>query len=276
VNFLARINYVIQLYFDVLRQAWSGRIWTPLVLYMALQWLVLYAHFQFTHPAFYGLIAFWTNLVGPEYAAAFSHYPQHFTLLGYYTGWAKTLVGFPLEGLILGIVARRFYVRFAGTEPQKSLSIGKWLNLILVWTVITVLIMAAGQILPAVLGQMIFSPKRMLAFSFLIAPGLYALVVSLFYLAIPLVAIGDMNFLTAIRRSLKAFVHLPITSFALAAVSLSGPLLMGALTSQPGRIVQGFKPELVYWLLAATLVVETVAYFFWMGTAVRHYLQTAD
>jgi hypothetical protein len=41
------------------------------------------------------------------------------------------------------------------------------------------------------------------------------------------------------------------------------------LTGRSGQIVQKFKPELVYWLLLAGLVVDILFFFFWMGTAVR-------
>ena len=276
MNILDRINFFIQLFLDALRQLFSGRIWAPLVLYAALQWLVLYAHYQFNDPNLFGVMSFWTDFVRADYATAFTHYPQHFVLLGYYYGWAKMLIGLPLEGLILGLVARRFYFRYTGEWPQNRLSFGTWINLILIWVVMTALLTAAGQFLPTALSSLIDSPRRMLAFAFVVVPALYSFIVALFYLAIPMLAIGRMNFLTAISRSLKGFIRRPIMFFSLAGVSLAGPLLVGALTSQPSKIVDGFKPELVYWLIAASLVLEAIAYFFWMGTAVRYLDRTGE
>ena len=276
MNILDRVNFFIQLFLDALSKALSGRIWTPLVLYAALQWLVLYAHYQFNDPNLYGLMSFWTNLVRADYANAFTHYPQHFVLLGYYFGWAKMLVGLPLEGLILGLVARRFYFRFTGEWPQNRVTAVTWINLVLVWVVMTGLLTAIGQFLPAALSSYIDSPRRMMAFAFVAVPAIYSVIIGIFYLAIPMLAIGRMDFLTAIGRSLKGFLRRPILFFALAGVSLSGPFLVGALGSQPSKIVEGFRPELVYWLIAASLVLEAIAYFLWMGTAVRYLDRSGD
>jgi hypothetical protein len=54
---------------------------------------------------------------------------------------------------------------------------------------------------------------------------------------------------------------------------MAGPYLLSRIAGRSEQIVWNFRPELVYWVMLAGLVVELVANFFWMGTAVRFLLE---
>ena len=268
MNLLDSINQFLGLFWDTFRQLGRGRIWLPLLVYFALQWLVLYAHYDFLRPPFYDLISRWTTLFGSDLATAYSHYPQHFLLLGRFSGWAKLGVGLILEGLVLGMVARMFHHRFTGSESSRS-ALNVWFDLILVWVVINGLMLVAGMFLPGWLGPVLDSPRRLLAFNLVLLPFIYTLVFALFFVAIPMVMIKGHSGLKALVKSVGHFFRRPFAFFGLAVVILVAPILLGVIVSRPTGIVDSFKPELVYWLLVASLVVEMIAYFFWMGTAVR-------
>jgi len=268
VNLLDSINQFLRLFIGTFRQLGRGRIWLPLVVYFALQWLVLYAHYDYLRLPFYDLISRWTTLFGSDMATAFGHYPQHFLLLGQFSGWAKLGVGLILEGLVLGMVARLFHHRFTGSEHGRS-ALNAWFDLVLIWVVINGLMLVSGMFLPNWLGSLINSPRRLLAFNLGLLPFLYTLVFALFFMAIPMVMVRGYSGLKAIVKSVGLFFRRPFTFFCLAMTILTFPILLGVIVSRPAGIIESFKPELVYGLLVASLVVEMIAYFLWMGTAVR-------
>jgi hypothetical protein len=274
VALLERINQFILLIIDTLRQIGQWRIWAVLLAYYFLQWLVLYLLYSYPAGLFSGPAIGWISLFGAEKTNAFGHYPQHLLLLGEFSSWAKLLVGLALEGLVLGLVATRFYRRFTRVQgrllPEGRALLVCWLNLALVWVVINGLMLAAGQVLPSLFAPYLDGPRRVLAFSFVLMPLVFTTVFSLFFLALPSVVLFRENALRAMFRSLRHFLRRPLTFLGLGLVILAVPILLGALASRPMGIVDSFKPELVYWILVSSLLTETVAAFFWMGTAVRY------
>lgn len=272
MNLLDRINEFILLFVDTVRQVPRFKIWLPLVAYFLVQWFALYAHYNFLQPPFYELITSWVSLIGPDQADAFAHYPQHFLLLGRFAGWAKLAIGLILEGLVLGLVAGLFHVRFTGdaspTYRQRPLLI-RWLNLAGVWALINGLMWVSGTYFPQWLEPVLHGSRRMLAFSFVFMPFVYAFIFAMFFMAIPAIIVFGDNALAAILRSLRLFLSRPLTILFLAIFILAVPILLGIVASRPSGIVDGFKPELVYWLLVGSLFSDLIANFFWMGTAVR-------
>jgi hypothetical protein len=272
VALLERINQFIFLIVESLRQFVQWRIWAVLLPYYFLQWLVLYVLYIYPDGLLSGLVFRWASLFGTDQAAAFGHYPQHFLLIGGISTWAKLLIGLVFEGLVLGSVAVHFHRRFTrGQElPASGRSFpGKWLNLTLVWLVINGLMLAAGQFLPDLMGPTSDNPRRLLSFSYVFMPLVFTIIFSVLFLAIPSVVLFQDDAIRAMGRSFKHFLRRPFTMFGLGIVILAIPILLGALASSPTGIVNSFKPELVYWILAGSLLAEMISAFFWMGTAVR-------
>jgi hypothetical protein len=276
VNLLSAINQFILLFVDTLRQAVRGRLWLPLLLYFLVQWLVLYAHYAFLDPPFYGIISSWISFFDPDQATAFGHYPQHFLLLGRYAGWAKMAVGLVLEGIVLGAVAAMFHQRFTGERLGLTgyrSWVMTWLNLIVVWVVLNGLLWAAGYFLPSFLSPYLTGPRRLMAFSYVFMPAVFTGIFALFFTAIPAIVVYGDNGFSALIRSIRLFFRRPFTLYALGMVILAVPVMLAALASRPGIIIDSFKPELVYWILTATLFSEMIAGFLWMGTAVRFFTE---
>lgn len=272
MGLLENVNQFVLLFFDTIRQVARWRIWLVLLVYYLLQWLSLYVLYDYPAGPLGGGVARWVSLFGPQEATAFGHYPQHFLLLGKVAGWAKLALGLVLEGLVLGMVASMFYRSFGGGDTgvtTGSSFVVRWANLIVVWLVVNGLMLAAGQILPVWATPYLDGSRRVLAFSFVLMPFVFTLIFSVFLLAIPSVVIYKDHAFRAIGRSVRYFFRRPLSLFGLAAVILGLPILLGALASRPSGIVTSFKPELVYWILSVSLFIEMIAYFFWMGTAVR-------
>ncbi len=276
MSVLERVNNFFLLIVSPFRQFGYWRVWLLLGGFFLLNWLILYAHYDFLSPLFYGIVTAWSSLFGEQAGRMFSHYPQQFALMAELYGWAKLGVGLVLEGLVLGAAVRLFARRYgAGRETGKSLA-AAWIHLVIVWGVLNALTVAAGILLPEWLGPLLNGPRRLLVFSFVVLPFVFTVIFSLFFFAIPSVVVYGENAFRAIGRSLRIFSRRPLTCFFLSVVVLFLPLLCSAFGSYPDSIIERFKPELVYWLLLAGLFFEMIANFFWMSMATRFLVDFED
>jgi hypothetical protein len=154
MNLVTSINRFIGLFFDTFKQFGRGRIWLLLLAYFLLNWLFLYAHYNFVSPFFYGLIKFWTGLFGDQQATGFTHYPGHFLLLPYFFGWAKFYLGIILEGAVLGAVALMFShaIQLTAQVERQTFKrvVSSWIHLVLAWLLINGLILLANLYVPSV------------------------------------------------------------------------------------------------------------------------------
>jgi hypothetical protein len=283
MTLLSNLNQFIALFLDTLRQLARGRIWLVLLAYALVNAFVLYAHNDFLSPYFYGVISWWLGVLTaiiPESmlpaaaAEIFTHYPGHYLTMPALFGWAKTFVALLFEGVVLGAVAILFwnaYLKATGAEAiPASRSIKRWLHLVAVWIVLNGLFMLVNRWAPDLASSMIaHHPRRALLFEFTVMPVLQSLVLGLLFFVFPAVALFGDNAWKAVTRSLRIFIRRPFSAFFLAAVILTGPIVVASISSRAGDIVTKFRPELVYWVLLASIVVEMVANFLWMGTAVR-------
>lgn len=269
------INKFIALFVDTTKQIGRGKIWGLLFLYFLFDWFILYAHYDFFSPIFYGLVSPWVHLLNGRYAIGFTHYPGHFLTLPYFFGWAKFYAGILFEGAVLGAVSMMFYYGFVRSAEREERTFGEvaylWFQLILVWLVINGLILIINIKLPDMLHNVLIgSPRRIFVFTNMMQPFLYVLTVSFFFFAIPYVVVHQVSFARGLLESFKIFLKHPIMSFLLSLTVMVVPLLISLAINQEDTIVSKFRPELIYWLLLAGLVVDMVVNFFWMGTATRY------
>lgn len=275
---LENVNYFIGLFLSTFRQFGRARVWLILIGYFLLQWLVLFAHYQFYSPVFHGLISAWTSLVSGQLAMGFEHYPGQFLLMPYFAGWAKLAVGVVFEGAVLGAVALLLYDRITGYEREEGEGRPtwwfNWSQATLAWVVLNGLVLAANLVLPELLSSFLHgSPRRILVFEIAILPATYLLFFVLLYYAIPYCVLYRVNAFRAIIESIRLTLTSPITTFFLALIILSGPIAVSVIAGKSDVIVDKFAPELVYWVLLAGLVVDIFVSFFWMGTSVRHLIE---
>jgi len=278
MNFVRTINRLISLFVDTFRQVGRGRIWLVLLVYFLLNWLVLYAHYKALSPLFYGPMKLWVGLFGAREATGFFHYPGHFLVLPFLFDWARMAVGLIFEGAVLGLVSLLFFDAFLEVKkPEASpykLIRSSWLHLILGWLLIYGAMLALALWLPSVFGSwMQGSPRRMLAVEALLIPGVYTILLAALYFVIPSIAIYGDNVWEAVKRSLGLFRANPGTCLVLAFAVLIGQVVVSMVAGRPVTIIEKFRPELVYWVLWAGLVVNALASFLWMGTAVRFLIE---
>ncbi len=274
MDIVAGVNLFVGLFVDTFKQFGRGRVWLLLLGYFLLNWLLLYAHYDFLSPLFYVCVSFWTGLFGGQQAVGFTHYPGHFMLLPYFFGWAKFYLGLILEGAVLGAVALMFYGSFLDIpkEERSTLraTLSSWIHLVFGWLLINGLILLVSRELPALLEPWLAgSPRRIQAFEFVVLPFSYVMILALFFFVLPRVAVYRESFFKALKRGLRLFVRNPFTCFFLSLIIMVVPVFLSIIAGYSSGIVEKFRPELVYWLLLAGLVVDIFFNFFWMGTAVR-------
>ena len=274
MSFVASINYFIALFVDSVRQFRQGRLWLLLLAYFLLQWLVLYSHYKFYSPVFYWFIEPWLGQFGEQSAMGFIHYPGHFLTLPYFFGWAKFFLAIPLEGALLGTMAVLFYENYIG-HKNLGRSTGKqllflWLQLTLAWAVINGLVLLVNGFLPELLDPVLQqAPRRIFVFRFLVQPFVYVLILSMFFFAIPYIAIYRVNVIRGLIRSLGILRRNPFTCFFLAGTILFVPIVFSFVMQNHSVLVEKFRPELVYWVLLIGIGADLIVYYFWMGTATR-------
>ena len=271
---LKYINQFVYLFEETLSQFFRWRIWLVLVVYALIAWLVLYIHYNISSTLFFSIMKVWTALVASGQAAGFFHYPGHFALMPQYFEWAKLILSILLEGLFLGTAAMLFRNIYRGTKQDLTGTFKKqlrlWGQLILALVVFNAVFTLVGWVLPTLFAPLIRGyGRRTLMFAFVLMPLVYSIILALFYFAIPSIALGGLNFLKGIGRSLTIFGRRSFTCFFLSVIILSVPVVVAAATQQSDYLIEKFHPEIVYWLLVLGLIVDMVAAFLWMGTAAR-------
>lgn len=271
--FIKNVNHLASVLLDVLRNFARGKAWLSLFIFASILGTVLLAHFQHLTPLFYGPVKGFTSMIDSDLSDRFYHYPSHFLYLPWFFGWAKLTVSILLEGIFLGTAAMVFWHSFNGTRPNGSLfkaALRLWPQFILVSIVFNGLITAASFFLPQILHSMLIdSPRRQLLFEFAFLPVIYSILLALFFVAIPSVAVYGESFWKAIKRSFSMAFRRPFSMLILSVMVLIVPLLLSAAANRPEVIIEKFHPELVFWVLLLGLFAEMVANYFWICAAVR-------
>jgi hypothetical protein len=268
------INYFLLLFADTFRTFRRGTIWLVLFAYFVVMSLLLYAYLNYFSPVFYPLAKATVILAGKEATERFFHYPGHFLYLPAVFGWSKTFVAIIFDGLFLGSAAlliRQEYLGRSNSSASRDKSLlSSWGHLILASFAFNLLIFAAGFLLPLALQSLLSGyARRGLLFEFVVLPAVYSLILAIFFVVIPRIALYGDSFMRALGLSWKSFIRRPLTSFFLAGIILFVPILIATIANHSDIIIGKFYPELVYWILWVGLGADLLANYFWMGTSVR-------
>ncbi len=274
MGFVGSVNLILALFDESIRQFRRGRIWLLLLGYFFLLWLVLHAHYRFYSPIFFGLVELWVERFDQLRAAAFMHYPDHLVYLPYFFGWARVFISIPLEGAILGVVSVLFYRSYLGrraadeSSPSKLLFV--WLQVTVIWVILSGLLLTVSDWLPGALeASLEDAALRALIFKYLFQPFLYLLIYSFFFFAIPYIAIYRSNALQGIRHSARIFFNNPITCFCLGAAVFLPVVIVLVISHNSFDLAQRFGPEAVYQVLVIGLGISLLTYFIWAAVATR-------
>lgn len=276
--FVRDANQFVTLFVDTFRSFGRGTVWLVLFAYFVLVSLLLYSYFNFMAPVCYPIARLTATLIGGGVAEKFFHYPGHFLYLPTVFGWAKTVVAILGEGIFLGSAAILLRQGFLGEHARRarggSSILSSWGHFMLASLAFNVLIFAVTALLQAVLAPMLLGyARRTLAFELVGLPGVYSLILAMFFFVIPRIALYREGFFRALVHSLRSFRHRPFSCFFLAATVLFVPVLLATAANHPDVIIEKFHPELVFWILWLGLAADLLFNFIWMGTAVRHLIE---
>lgn len=274
MNIIGHVNRFINIIVETLKIMFTGKIWLVLSGYLLINLLLLFSQYNFSSPFFYSFFKFSSLFFDDEVVQSFTHYPNNYILLPYFVGRLKFVFGILLEGLVLGYVAREMYLRFlkkASLSHSWDSSVFKlWFYLTLGWTLTNGLILLTSIYLPDLLESFLTGHfRRMILFTYLVLPAIYIFIFALFYYVIPIVALSERSLLYGLKNSFHLFKRHPFYTLFFSALVLSGPILISFITNNSAAIVEKFKDDLIFWILAFSIFVEIFANFIWMGTAIK-------
>lgn len=278
MGFLGNINLFISLVIDGFKQFGRGKAWLVLFGYFLISWWLLYFHTGVDSPVLSGSVLGWAYLFDAQRAEIFSHYPAHYILLPYFFGWAKFILGIFIEGLVLGLATIYIYDAQSGTKTlSKGSFVSRWISMSAGWLILNGLIMIVSLQLPPLAQNWTHgSPRRELFFEFGVMGFVFIVIMTLFMMIIPSVAIKGENVLKAFMRSLRIFRKMPLTLFLYSIFLLFIPIIISGIGGRSAEIVKKFHPEFVYWILFIGLIVNIFVGFFWSAAAARIMTDESD
>jgi len=285
MNFLEHLNRFVGLYLDLFKSLRRPVIWLPFLVYAGFQFLLLLLLVNSSHPGFHGFLSPLVGsmeearLLSPGSASVFDHYPGLFVVLPSVFQWFKIVLGMVLEGLVIGLGAVlfiRYFVGVADPRTRVALAFRRWPQLLVVWTLITGLMLLVNLYLPRYFEAILVgSPRRLIVFEILmrlLTVGVY----SLFVYAIPALMVRNGNILAAFKTSLGNFFRRPIFSFCLVLVPFLISLPLSYASGQAGAIVEKFTPELVFYILTGTIIIDIIVNYILTGTVVNFLLDQGE
>ncbi|MEW5923140.1 MAG: hypothetical protein AB1746_04060 [Candidatus Zixiibacteriota bacterium] len=240
------------------------RLWLPLLVYTLSQFAILLIFKSYVSPVVYPILSPLIALLGKSTETLFSQYPGLYIALPYVYQWAKIIFGVIFEGLVIGLTIM-LLLRFAAPRhtdvPTSRSVIGRWPRLLIVWTVVTAVIVAANIILPELFRSYLEgSPRRVAAFDVIMRLAAL-LLYAVFMYAVPSIIVYKNNIINAFKTTFVIFLRYPIFSFFLALLPYLLTVPTAYLANQSGAIVSKFSPELVFYILTAGLIIDMVVNF---------------
>jgi len=266
---LDKLNRLFSLYGFGLKGLYKPVIWLPFFIYFCLQALLLILLNNYPNQYIYPILSPFIKLFGAEQEQFFTHYPSLYIMLPFIFQMSKLVFGILFEGLIIGLTSLLFIRSFRMGEIPVGSAVKRWLHLSMAWILVMAVLFAIGWYLPQYFESFLFgSPKRVIVFE--IGLGLTTvLVYSLFIYAVPAIVNYQINFLVALKKSLLFFFKQPIFSFFLAFIVYVTTVPVEILLYFKDTIVSKFAPELVFYILLISLIIELIAYIVFIGALTK-------
>lgn len=272
------------LYTQMFRQMGRLSLWAPLLVQAVLAILVAAAHYYIFSPLTGPLVNAWVHLVNGDFADAFYSYPTHFTLFPYYFGIARMVVNVFEEALLFGIVIDLLISLYRGEKPILMQSVrraaGHYLKLAGTWLVVILALYVVNRYFNSfvedVLGYSLQGAPRRLFMADLATRCLTILIYSVCIFLLPSIMAGGATFGAALKRGLVAFWRHPFAAIGLVLIPYLIGFLPSWLLSDPGRIVNNFTPELVYYLVLVSIVIDIVVNFVFLCTSLKFFMDQSE
>ncbi len=265
-------------YLGTIKAMFSPRLWLPFFLFalisLGIAWLLINPFMPVLGPVISGVSKMITG------TDAIAHYPDLYVLLPQTYGWVTLVASVLLEAMLIAAG----FLLFSGHYKHERVGIGaafsgaakKYLQVVTVWLFYTLVFLALIIYMPKLFDSFIGgSPRRTLAFHILlrfVGSGILAM----FMFVVPYVVLDSLKFKTAVTKSIRTFFKNPISSYTLALVPYLLVLPFTMVLFDPMLIVRKFSPELIFYLIAAEIVVAMIANFVFTSTVLRFHLEYAE
>lgn len=278
MTFITKINWLAGLYISVLKLSGRFKIWGPFFFYAIFQFLILMVCVNYLNPTINPILSPLVSLLGQERGELYGHYPGLYFLLPQVFQWGKLFFGIIFEGLAAGITAILFLKIFDESrrgDSAISSGISRWVNLALVWSIITIILVGFNWLVPQFFSGFLQGSPRRLAMFDLIMRLTTVFLYSIFVYAVPALVVLKKNVGQALKVSLTFFFRYPIFTFFLTLLPYLLTVPISYMTSNADVIVTKFSPELVFYILLIGIIIDMIVNFIMTGAIVKFLTEEA-
>lgn len=269
MGFIDRINRFLGLYLDTFKAIGRPMTWFPFLVLALMQFGILVILEHFVHPRLYPILRPLVDLLGEGRADFFSHYPELYLFLPTVYQWGAKILGILFEGLFLGISSVYFVRIYRDRDTKVSYAFRRWPQLIIIGAVITGILLLIVTYIPGLFSDLLTkSPRRAMAFEYLLRLAM-VIIYTFFIYAMPALIVYRDGLFRAFVTSFKLFGRNPIFTFFLAFIPFLLSLPITYAIDNVTTLVDKFSPELVFYILAGSIVVGFVSNYFITGTVVK-------
>jgi hypothetical protein len=268
------------LYLQALRQMGRPVLWLPLLVKAMVAVVLALMHYNIFSPISGPIISAWTNLLRPEFADSFFHYPGHFTLFPYYFGTARLVINVLTEALFYSVMIDMLISLYRGEKPAFMRSFGvalsRYLKLTIVWAVLLAILYVVSlyfsDFVESILGYSLKDAPRRQVMIEAILRALIILIYAPCIFLLPSLMAGKVSFGAALKRGFGVAFRHPFIAIGLVLIPFVIGFFPSWFSSSSVKVVSNFSPELVFYLILVSIGVDAIVDFILLGTCVKFFM----
>ena len=271
--FLSRIKQFFSVWRECFQSVREMKLFVPFVLFAIIQFVCLLLLLNFYRYPVNNILVPVMRLIAGE---KFLHYPDSFIVLPLLFNYTNII----LSGLIGTVIIGSSTFLFAGKFQKKVTSVpqgfkivsSKYLILFVLWLMETLLVLAVIVGLPALLQDMLKLEYIEMRYTQAACFFLGLFIASIFAYTTAAVVLDNQGIIRSFLASTKIFGKHIVVTFLLVFIPNIANLPFNYASGKTFFILQKFNPEIVFILIALTIVVSIITNFFMVATITRYYL----
>lgn len=272
------------LYRQVLRQMLRLVLWLPLLTQGLLVIGLAFLHENMFSTVFGPLLQSWVGFLYPEAARAFFFYPDHYLILPAVFGASTRIFSLFFEAFFFAVFCDMLISLYRAGEPTLSgavkHAVHMYVKLTCTWAVLLAILYLVSTyfyaFLENVIGFSLHTAPRRQFLALLMLHGVTVLVYLPFVYIIPSLMAGGAGWWASIKRAMALSIRNPFVTFGIVVI----PYTIAAIPSLPlsytKKIISVFNPELVFQLMLVVIIINILANFLLMGTALKFFMDKTE
>jgi hypothetical protein len=267
---MGQISVLLWSWIETTRSMARGRLWAPILVFTAVQWLGLLVITQFHQPILAPVLV---PLFRSIFGDAILHYPNFYLGLYDIYGTVSIILDLLLWSWLQGAAFLAVWQADRPAEPGRGVFLrsrgayGKLLIVRFCLDGLLILLLVFGRRLLLPPGQEVTGGSmRMFRYGSILIGSILE---SLLVYAPLAILIEKHGAFSAIRRSLGLAWKAPIATFLVVFTPNLLQIPAGAIFRRSDSIVINMSPEVVGWLMAVWILVYGVSLFYLVGAATR-------